>query len=124
MQRLFSSFADGWPGKGLLIQRVLVATVVAYSLIADLSKAANFSAVLLQLVIAAGALLLLIGLWTPIAGGALALLEVWIIFSRTDNPWLPTILAVLSATLAMIGPGACSVDAHLFGRKHIEITNS
>lgn len=24
MQRLFSTFADSWPGKGLLIQRALV----------------------------------------------------------------------------------------------------
>jgi putative oxidoreductase len=30
-------------------------------------------------------------------------------------------LATLGATLAMIGPGAWSIDAHLFGRKHFEI---
>ena len=30
-------------------------------------------------------------------------------------------LAMLGATLAMIGPGARSVDARLFGRKHFEI---
>jgi hypothetical protein len=28
-------------------------------------------------------------------------------------------LAALGATLAMIGPGSCSIDSQLFGRKHI-----
>jgi hypothetical protein len=30
-------------------------------------------------------------------------------------------LAALGAALAMVGPGAWSVDALLFGRKHIDI---
>jgi putative oxidoreductase len=29
-------------------------------------------------------------------------------------------VATLGATLAMIGPGAWSIDAQLFGRKHFE----
>jgi putative oxidoreductase len=29
------------------------------------------------------------------------------------------VLALLGSTLAMIGPGAWSIDARLFGRKHI-----
>jgi len=33
----------------------------------------------------------------------------------------PIVLATLGATVAMIGPGAWSIDAHLFGRKHFEI---
>ena len=33
---------------------------------------------------------------------------------------VPLTLAILGATLAMIGPGAWSIDARLFGRKHIE----
>jgi putative oxidoreductase len=34
---------------------------------------------------------------------------------------IPAILGVISATIAMIGPGAWSLDARLFGRKRIEI---
>lgn len=63
---------------------------------------------------------LLIGLWTPLAGAVVASAEVWILFSGTSNLWTPILLAVLGATLAMIGPGAWSVDARLFGRKHID----
>jgi uncharacterized membrane protein YphA (DoxX/SURF4 family) len=122
MQRLFSTFANGWPGKGLLIQRALVAAIVAYCFITDLGKTPHFSAVLTQLIAAGSGLLLLIGLWTPIAGAALAFVELWIVLARTGDPWLPGILAILGGTLAMIGPGAWSADARLFGRKHIEIS--
>lgn len=64
----------------------------------------------------------LLGLWTPIVGTLVSLIEVWVILSRTVDPSIPIILATLSATLAMIGPGAWSIDARLFGRKHIETT--
>ncbi len=72
--------------------------------------------------IAAGAgLLLFVGLWTPVAGAVIAASELWIVFAGGGNPSMPIVLATLGATLAMIGPGAWSVDAHLFGRKHFEI---
>jgi len=71
--------------------------------------------------IAAGAgILLLVGLWTPVVGAVIAASELWIVFSGGD-PSLPIVLAILGATLAMIGPGAWSIDARLFGRKHFEI---
>jgi putative oxidoreductase len=63
---------------------------------------------------------LLVGLWTPMAGTLVAIVEVWIAFSRPASPFIPIMLATLGATLAMIGPGAWSIDARLFGRKHIE----
>jgi hypothetical protein len=47
--------------------------------------------------------------------------ELWIVFSDGGDPSMPIVLATLGATLAMIGPGAWSIDAHLFGGKHFEI---
>lgn len=123
MQRLFSTFANGWPGKGLLIQRALAAAIAGYCLLSDLGKMGDYSTVFPQLIAAGAGLLLLIGLWTPIAGAAVAFLEFWIVLSHAGDPRLHGILAILGATLAMIGPGAWSVDAHLFGRKHFEISN-
>lgn len=71
--------------------------------------------------IGAGAgVLLLVGLWTPIVGTLVAVLETWITLSFAANPLTHIMLATLGATLAMIGPGAWSVDAQLFGRKRIE----
>jgi len=66
---------------------------------------------------------ILIGLWTPLFGTLTCLDEIWILFSRAGDLRIPIILATLSATLAMIGPGAWSIDAWLYGRKHIEMTD-
>ena len=70
---------------------------------------------------AVAGILLLVGLWTPVAGTMITIVELWIVGSHADGQGIPIILATLGATLAMIGPGAWSVDAHLFGRKHFEI---
>jgi uncharacterized membrane protein YphA (DoxX/SURF4 family) len=75
-----------------------------------------------ELVGAALSIFILVGLWTPIAGTLVSLIEVWVVLSRGIDTWIPIILAALSATLAMIGPGAWSIDARLFGRKHIDTT--
>jgi putative oxidoreductase len=75
-----------------------------------------------ELLGAALSIFILVGLWTPISGTLVSLIEVWVVLSRGIDTWIPIILAALSATLAMIGPGAWSIDARLFGRKHIDTT--
>ena len=70
--------------------------------------------------VAAG-LFLCAGLWTPIAGGAAAIIGLWGVFGRSGDPWSHILLAIVGAGLAMLGPGAWSVDARLFGRKRINI---
>jgi len=60
-----------------------------------------------------------VGFWTPAAGTLVAIVELWIAFSRAGDPWTAILLAALGGTLAMIGPGAWSIDARLFGRKQI-----
>jgi putative oxidoreductase len=70
---------------------------------------------------AVAGILLLVGLWTPVAGTMITIVELWIVCSSAGGLGMPIILATLGATLAMIGPGAWSIDAHLFGRKHFEI---
>ena len=118
MQRLFSTFADGWPGRGLLLQRLLAGVILLHCGIVYLSTAPQLAPVAQIIAAGAGALLLL-GLWTPLAGSLLAIAELWIAFAHPGHPWIAVILAVLGASLAMVGPGAWSIDARLFGRKHI-----
>jgi uncharacterized membrane protein YphA (DoxX/SURF4 family) len=77
--------------------------------------------VVLQLVAAGAAALLLVGFWTPIAGVLMAVAETSLAFSHSHDPWIHILLAALGASLAMLGPGAWSVDARLYGRKRIHI---
>lgn len=72
------------------------------------------------LVAAVAGVLLLFGLWTPLAGGVIAIVELWILLARLGNPLIAIVLIGLAATVAMIGPGVWSIDAQLYGRKHIQ----
>jgi putative oxidoreductase len=75
--------------------------------------------VVLQIVGAAAGLLIVGGLWTPIAGALAGIVEVWIGLSQPGAQSAALILATLGISLAMIGPGAWSIDARLYGRKQI-----
>ena len=114
-------FANGWPGKGLLLLRLLTGAALIHHGIVGLSEAPQFASIAPQVIGAGAGILLLAGLWTPVAGALVAIVEVWITFSRPSDPWIPIMLAALGAALAMVGPGAWSLDARLFGRKHIDI---
>jgi putative oxidoreductase len=124
LQRLFSTFADGWPGIGLLLLRLLTGLALIHFGISGLLEATQLTTVVLHVIGAGAGLLLLVGLWTPVAGSLAAIVNLWIAFSRllshSGDPWIAIIQAVLGTALAMIGPGAWSIDARLFGRKHID----
>jgi putative oxidoreductase len=123
LQRLFSTFADGWPGIGLLLLRLLTSIALVHFGIANLRQAPPLATVVLQIIEVGTGILLLLGLWTPVAGALVAMIKVCIAlmryFSHSGDPWIPMMLAFLGAALAMVGPGAWSIDARLFGRKHI-----
>jgi putative oxidoreductase len=125
LQRLFSTFASGWPGVGLLLLRLLTGGALIHFGIASVLAAPPLTIVVLQIIGAGTGILLLVGLWTPVAGTLAAVLNVWIAFSRffshSGDPWIPIVQAVLGAVLAMVGPGAWSIDARLFGRKRIDM---
>jgi len=61
------------------------------------------------------------GLWTPFVGALQAFIELWITFSGGREGAIHLLAAALGVGLAMLGPGAWSIDARLFGRKRIDI---
>lgn len=114
MQRLFSSFAEGPPGAGLLMQRLLVGSALLYCILTAPAAALATP----QVIGAVAGILLIAGLWTPVAGVVAGCAETWIVFSSPAHPAIPAALAVLGVSLALIGPGGWSIDARLYGRKH------
>lgn len=55
-------------------------------------------------------------------GAFQAVIELWSAFSTSSETSLHLLLAALGISLVMLGPGAWSLDARLFGRKRIDIT--
>jgi len=79
--------------------------------------------VIVSVIATAAGILLLAGLWTPIAGALAAGVELWSAFSQPRDPLAHILLVTLGAAVALVGPGAWSVDARLFGWKRIHIPN-
>jgi putative oxidoreductase len=120
VRRLYSTFAGGWPGMGLLLMRSVIGCVLmvraSLRLWGDPPPNITITAVIL---LVAGFLLVL-GLWTPIVGTSVAVIEVWKILTQPGDRWLWLLLGTASVALAMLGPGRWSIDARLFGWKRVE----
>jgi len=88
---------------------------------AQIHHGAPVEAVVMSILALAAAVLLLIGLWTPVMGVLAALVEAGAAFSPGSDPWVCILLGTLGLALALLGPGAWSVDARLFGWKRIDL---
>jgi uncharacterized membrane protein YphA (DoxX/SURF4 family) len=64
-------------------------------------------------------ILLIAGLWTPVAGMSVALTEVWKMLMLTGDKPLWLMLGTVGVALAMLGPGLWSIDARLYGWKRL-----
>ena len=121
LQRLFSTFPDGWPGFGLLLLRLGLSSHLTFIAMSDALRRSSEAALAPSLVAGAGGIFLLAGLWTPLAGVLVALDEVWVVFSLhslgPENIWTHICLAIISVSVATLGPGAWSIDARLYGRR-------
>ena len=114
-------FPNGWPGRGLLLLRVVVVVILIHDGVAALIGVPQRESIVLQVIAAIAGVFLLVGLWSPIAGAIVALSETWIAIAGTDDPRGTILMATLGIALAILGPGALSIDARLFGRKRLDI---
>jgi len=121
LQRLFSMFPCGWPGRGLFLLRIVAGILPIYDVITRLMGEPYHESLALQIIAASAGIFLLAGLWTPVAGALLTVTEVWIALSGTAHLRSSILLATMGAVIAVLGPGAWSIDAFLYGRKRLDI---
>ncbi len=122
LQRLFSTFPDHWPGFGLLLMRLSLGITLLYPATATLLGQPQAGILVAQYIIAAAAAVFVTaGLWTPVTAAIAGLDQIWIALSlpaaQRGGEWIHILLGTLCASVAMLGPGAWSIDARLFGRR-------
>ena len=131
LQRLFSTFPSGRPGIGLLLLRLVLGGLAATLGVLELAGAVEHSflvwAVSVVLVLSGAGLI--VGFMTPLASALVGLCVLAMALSWIPTPPLASMAVTLVVLLmvataigvALLGPGAFSVDGQLFGRREIVI---
>ena len=123
MRRLYTSFARGAPGAGLLLLRLGAGAVLLADSADFFRPGTPATVVALGVISSASGVLLLLGLWTPVAAAMAAAIALWHVLTTWPEPGLHALSAILGVALALLGPGGWSVDSRLFGWKRFEIRN-
>lgn len=120
VRRLYSTFAGGWPGIGLLLMRLVVGSVILWHIGPRLWSGPPLLMGAGYALLAVGAVLLIAGLWTPVAGVMIAAVAMSEILTG-EPPSGRLLAATIAVALAMLGPGRLSIDARLFGWRRIDV---
>lgn len=139
MQRYFPGFPSGLPGFGLLLLRLAVGIHLCVgTLLAP--EATSFSTIdssVLGVIAAFGILAgvsTILGVVTPFIQPLVAMTQLSILANHIGfrdglggtetEVWLVSLTAVIATSLVLLGPGAYSIDARLFGRRQIIISTT
>lgn len=111
-----------------MLLRSCLTIALLYLGVPGCSYSSEFAVFAQHLIAGAGGLLLFAGLWTPVVGTLVACDQMWIAFLLCprghEEMWTRVFLAMLAVSVAMLGPGAWSVDSRLFGRRRFDINRS
>lgn len=106
------------PGIGLLLLRVSVAAVLLVDGTAHWTLVTSWWAFLL---IAAPAGALCLGLLTPYCASLCCVIELRVLWTTREDGFHLIIALASSAVVAVVGPGAYSLDARMFGRRLLRL---
>ena len=120
MRSAIFGFVRGWEGLGLLLMRLACGGVLLGEAVPRFSGI-PVSESFVYIALLAASLAMLTGYRTRIAGAGTAALEVLFLALGEGNAVIHSLLATFGAALALMGPGAWSVDARLSGWRRIHI---
>jgi putative oxidoreductase len=121
MQRLFTTFPNGWPGAGLLLLRLICASPLLVDGLGALSPGTASIAPWLRPLGLIPGILVLLGSFTPVAALLQTLIEVALALAVPPLAVLHLTRAGIGVALMGLGPGAWSLDARFYGRKRLEL---
>jgi putative oxidoreductase len=109
------------PGIGLAILRLAVSSFLSRECLAIFAVAVDVKSAIPAIIAAGLGILLLLGLWTPVAGPLVALFQLWITIADRAQLWESALAVAIATGLSLVGPGSWSIDARAYGRKRIYI---
>jgi putative oxidoreductase len=121
LRSAISGFVRSREGIGLLLMRLACGAVLMGEAVTRIRAIPGSESVVYIVLLTAASIAVLTGYRTRIAGVATAALEVSLLAFGEGNLDLDALLATLGVALALMGPGAWSVDARLSGWRRIHI---
>ena len=114
-------FPNGWPGLALLLLRAAAGILLIHDGAVPLPPGPDLRSIIVRSIAFGAGALLLLGLWTPIAGVLVTCVEACVLLLGTADLRSSILLGAVGAALVALGPGSLSIDARLFGRKRVDI---